>query len=386
MTTTRLAAGFLRLQPSLLHKDPGQFPYHLSREVGWDAELVYWTEAPITLHEPIDYTRWVRLVNVSVSPSRARHTVMFLDYLRRRARDIDVLLVYHLTSESLFNLSLYKALNPRGIAVLKLDMDHRALAGFEPAPLVSKRAALMRLFAATPLDFCIIETQRMYEGLRPHLERMGHALHVLPIGVDCTERVDIDRVLEAKENIVLTAGRLGMEQKNAELLLCAMERLPSTILGDWQFWFVGTRTPEFEAQLNEVQRRRPDLARRLVVVDFVTSREELSALYRRSRVFCLTSRWESFGIVLGEAAFEGCYLITTDVGAAPELTLQGQHGQVVPSEDTGALARALERVMTGATPTAEPARRVHEHVKTHFNWPSVARRFASLVEDRRGKR
>jgi glycosyltransferase involved in cell wall biosynthesis len=348
--------------------------------------LVYWTEQAITLHEPVDYTRWVRLVNVSVSPSRPRHTVMFLDYLRRRARDLDVLLVYHLTSESLFNLSLYKALNPRGVAVLKLDMDHRALAGFEQAPLLSKRGALMRLFATTPLDFCIIETESMGARLRPHFERMGHPLHVLPIGVDCSDPVDIDRVLATKEKLVLTAGRLGMEQKNAELLLDAMERLPEAVMGDWMFWFVGTRTPEFDTRLADFKRRRPELAARLVVKEFISSREELSALYQRARIFCLTSRWESFGLVLGEAAWAGCYLVSTDIGAAPELTKQGRHGQLVPNEDAGALARALERVMTGKTPTADSARWAHHHVKEQFSWPAIARRLGALVEQHRRNR
>ena len=379
MSGLRIASGFLRMQPMQLHKDVGQLPFHLARELGWSSQLVYWMEREEPLIEPDDFARYVRRVPVSISPSRARHTAMFLNYLRRHARELDVLLVYHLTSESLFNIALYKALNPRGVAVLKLDMDSRGLVGFAPSPLLSKRRALLSLFAKTPLDFLIIETEPMYRALLPYMQRVGHPMHVLPIGIDCGEPVDLDAVLPAKKNVVLTAGRLGNLQKHTELLVDAMERLDPKSLGDWEFWFVGTRTPEFEARLDSLRRARPDLAARLVVRDFIASREELSALYRKTRVYCLTSRWESFGIVLGEAAYFGCYLLTTDVGAASAMTGGGQHGQLVPVEDTGRFTRALEGLLTGAIPTEAGARWAHANVRDHYNWPTVARQFADLV-------
>ncbi|MBI5482370.1 MAG: glycosyltransferase [Deltaproteobacteria bacterium] len=386
MTALRLAAGFLRMQPNLLHKDVGQLPLHLSRELGWPSDLVYWMEEDFDLIVPPDYSRWVRRVPVSVSPSRARHTLMFLNYVRRHARSIDVLLVYHLTSESLFNIALYKALNPRGVAVLKLDMDHRALVGFEPSPLLSKRRALMKLFASSPVDLLTIETEWMYERLLPHVTRMGHELHVLPIGVDCEDPIDIQPVVAAKENVVLTAGRLGTVQKNAEQVLEAIERLRAETLGDWQFWFVGTRSAGFDDRLARLLRRRPEFAARIQTRDFVSSREELSAIYRRARVFCLTSRWESFGIVLAEAAYNGCYLVSTDVGAAPELTDRGQQGQLVPVEDAGGLAQALERIITGSVRTESAALWAHSNVKTNYNWPKVARRLGDLVDRCRSRR
>ncbi len=382
----RIAAGFLRMQPAQLHKDVGQFPLQLARELGWQSELVYWMPTQVPLNEPEGFARWVRRVPVSYSPSRARHTLMFWRYLVEAARRIDVLLVYHLTSESLGNIALYKALNPRGVAVLKLDMDHRGLAAFEQSEVLSKRWALMHLFAKTPADFLIVETVGIYERLRPHVQRMGHRLHVVPVGIDCSERFDVEQVLREKEDVVLTAGRLGGVQKNNEQLLCAIEQLSPGVLGKWQFWFVGDRAPEFEARVRELRRRRPDLERHLVLREFVSSRAELAEVYRRARVYCLTSRWESFAIVLGEAAFNGCYLVSTDVGAARMLTREGHDGDVLPVEDTAALVRSLEGILTGSTRTEEAARRAHENVRDNFDWPVVARQFAELVHRYRSGR
>jgi glycosyltransferase involved in cell wall biosynthesis len=368
------------MEPSLLHKDVGQLPLHLARETGWHSDLVYWMDRPFEIDRPEGYDATVRRVAVSVSPSRARHTLGFLDYVRRHARQTDVVLTYHLTSESLLNLSLYKALNPRGIAVLKLDMDHRGLVGFEERPRLTKRAALMRLFRHTPIDLLLIESESMFQKLKPHTDALGHDLRLLPNGFDGPGTAADESLLADKEDIVLTVGRLGTEQKNTEQLLAAVERLPGEALGNWQFWFVGSRTPTFDARLDALRARRPDLDRRFVVRDFVSSRDELARLYRRARVFCLTSRWESFGLVLVEAARFGCYIISTDVGAAPELCGHGVHGQLVPVGDTGRLTAALERVLTRRVDTNDSARWVHENAVRNYSWPHLARRFAEWIE------
>lgn len=386
MTALRLASGFLELRPNQIYKDEGQLPYVLARELGWSSELVYWVREQLELIEPSDYERWVRKVPVSVSPSRARHTLGFLRHLLHRARDIDVLLVWHLTSESVLNATVYKALNPRGTAVLKLDMDHRALAAFDGSPLLSKRGALRRLFEAAPFDFLTIESQGMYRQLLPFLEAAGHRLHVVPIGIDCSQPLDIDQVLARKENIVLTAGRLGIPQKDNQLLLRAVERLPPSVLGDWQFWLVGSRTPELQFDLEALLARRPDLATHLVLRDFVASREELSALYRRAKVYCLTSRWESFAIVLGEAAYHGCYVMSTDVGVGPEVTDGGKAGTLLRSGDVEGLVKALTEVLAGRVDTARGGRWAHHHSRATYDWPVVARRFASLVDEHRARR
>lgn len=375
-----MACGFLEMLPVQIHKDVGQIPYHLARELGWSCQLVYWMKENHEIVEPGDYGRFVRNVSVSVGHSRRRRLWLFLQYLRRNSKDIDVLLLYHLTSESILYASVYKLLNPRGVAVLKLDMDYRGLSAFDGSGLLSKRGALMRLFQAAPFSFITIETERMYRDLVGHVSDMGHRLHVFPIGIDCSEPVEIEAVLAKKQNIVLTAGRLGVEQKNNQLLLDALDALPPSALGDWEFWFVGSMTPEFKADLGRLRGRRPDLAKRIVVRDFVTSREDLAGIYKRARVYCLTSRWESFAIVLAEAAYYGCYLLSTDVGAASALTQDGRSGQLVRGEDATGLARALAGILSGSTPTEASARDAHRHVKANYDWPAVVRQFADLVQ------
>lgn len=380
---TRFVCAFPEMLPMLIFKDVGQIPYHLARELGWQCELVYWMKSSLELIAPSDYESWVRRVSLGVSPSRARRTWLFLKYLALHSKKIDVLLLYHFTSEAILYALAYKAMNPRGVAVLKLDMDHRGLAAFDETRHTLKQRALKRLLATAPFDFLTIETEPMRESLAPHIAALGHELHVFPIGVDCSDSIDIDAVLSAKENILLTAGRLGEMQKNNELLLDALESLDEEILKKWSFWFVGSRTPAFDERLTRLRKQRADLAERIVTRDFVASRQELADIYKRSKVYCLTSRWESFAIVLAEAASYGCYLVSTNVGAAAELTGGGADGTLVTREDVGELAEALRSIFSGVTPTEEPARRAHRHVRASYRWPNVVRRFAALVQHHR---
>ena len=58
-----------------------------------------------------------------------------------------------------------------------------------------------------------------------------------------------------------------------------------------------------QARASETEDLRRELAE---------AKAELEELYRKAAVFALPSRWESFGIVLAEALFEGCYLVGSD--------------------------------------------------------------------------
>jgi len=68
---------------------------------------------------------------------------------------------------------------------------------------------------------------------------------------------------------------------------------------------------------------------------------DVAPLYERSLVVVVPSRGEGFGMVALEAAERGRAAIVSDVGGLPEIVAHGETGLVVPSEDAGALARAI---------------------------------------------
>ena len=74
-------------------------------------------------------------------------------------------------------------------------------------------------------------------------------------------------------------------------------------------------------------------------------RPDLFELYRRADLFVLPSRAECYGHVFCEAMACGLPVVGCDVGAVPELVVDGQNGMLVPPGSPGALAQALRTLI-----------------------------------------
>ncbi len=76
------------------------------------------------------------------------------------------------------------------------------------------------------------------------------------------------------------------------------------------------------------------------------NQSELPALLALADVFVLPSRHEPWGLIVNEAMAAGCaVIVSSDVGAAPDLVQNGVGGFVYPVDDVNALAEALLRVL-----------------------------------------
>jgi len=134
----------------------------------------------------------------------------------------------------------------------------------------------------------------------------------------------------ADDVVVLVAGRL-LPVKGADVLLKAASLVPGVkllIAGDGPL----RGTLETEA------------ARLGVAATFIgfASAARLLEAFAVADLFALTSRRETWGVVVNEAAAAGLPLLLTDtVGAAFDLLEPGANGFRVPAGDTNALAAAL---------------------------------------------
>lgn len=98
--------------------------------------------------------------------------------------------------------------------------------------------------------------------------------------------------------------------------------------------------------------RRPfleDVARRLGVrphVHFVGEAEDIRVPLALMDLFVFTSRWpEAFGLTLVEAMAAGKPVVTTDVGAVPEIIRQGVDGLLFPVDDPLAMAGGITQLL-----------------------------------------
>lgn len=133
-----------------------------------------------------------------------------------------------------------------------------------------------------------------------------------------------------------------------------------------------------------------DLARRLGVDDFVTfsghmSHEDVLHRLHEGDVFVLPSLMESFGGVLLEAMAARLPVVSTRVGAIPEVVEDNLTGLLVPPGDAEALAKALVRVLTDqalADRLSSNAYKVAAHSGV-FSWERFAERHLDVYRSAR---
>ena len=137
--------------------------------------------------------------------------------------------------------------------------------------------------------------------------------------------------------VVVAAGRLA-DAKNYPLLIDAMavlrERVPARL------FILGTGELEPSLRLRIAERNLSDA---VVLCGFQSNPWKYIA---RADVFALTSQYEGFGNVLVEAMACGVAVVATRSPGTLEIVSVGIDGLLVDRHEAGAVAKALERILT----------------------------------------
>jgi glycosyltransferase involved in cell wall biosynthesis len=115
-------------------------------------------------------------------------------------------------------------------------------------------------------------------------------------------------------------------------------------------------------------------------VRFLGVRADVPAILNASDLFVLSSRWEGNPMSVMEAMAAGLPVVSTAVGGVPELVQEGVTGLLVPPDDAGALAQAMQALVD------DPARRqamgaaARQHAIAHFDIRHTVRMYEELYE------
>ena len=362
------------------HKEVGMIPAMVQRHPDWETAILAFKHPALTRDKGEDYG--VRVEYISSRPYRKKPTqvLQVILYILRHARTIDVLEFIHLERRKALFALAFKLRNPRGKVFLKLDSDTERIG--HQLPLHSSR--IVRDLVLWPkrsllrrADIIGVETTRMRSLLCASWSHLKAKIHYLPSGVLpemyplCTGNVPL-----AKKNVILTVGRIGSEQKNNEALLRAFIALRRS---DWSLRFVGPCTEAFKRTVDRAKEAHPELRDTVEIVGPIWDRHTLLQEYRDASIFCLTSTYGSFELVLVEAAAMQCSIVTYDVGVARDLVTNEEWGAVIPVGDETSLVRALasETQRWDAAPRDLSALR--DHALTRFNWATVGEKLLSLI-------
>lgn len=353
---------FIKTENVHLLKDVGMIPYFLHKKYGWDCVIA-------THQNSADYPYLANEVQgLKLDFVKHTHLGKIFDgirYLKAHAKEIDVLNLYHLNLSTYFYELAFRKYNRIGKIYLKLDMN---LVGLKTC-LAKDLRGMIKQASIRRADVVSVETTVLQRELVKHFGQK--IIHITNGYYDQMTSLQSEEVLPfKKENVILTVGNLGTKEKATDVLLAAFAK--SAPRHDWTLKLIGPVTEQFQPQITEFYRQYPQLKERVQFLGSIQDKERLMHEYRKAKVFTLPSRSESFGIVLVEAASQGCYLITTDmVPAGYDVNGNGRFGLVVPANNIDALSNAFENLFTANRLWDKEAEEIAAYTKETFCWDAI---------------
>ncbi|WP_454722532.1 MULTISPECIES: glycosyltransferase family 4 protein [Cupriavidus] len=175
---------------------------------------------------------------------------------------------------------------------------------------------------------------------------------------------------------VLAVGRL-VHAKGFDVLLHAWA-LVAPGHPDWRLEIVGE---------GEERTALESLARELDIAGSVGmpgARPDVESCYRDAAIFCLSSRYEGFGLVLLEAMAFGLPVVSTNCETGPKELLRSEgDALVVPVDDNRALASALSCLIASHDGDNRLGQAARQKAWT-YSPTRIVRRWEPLLEPKRG--
>lgn len=344
-----------RLFPIELEKDVVLVPYYLGKALGYRTDIVCnpTKEACLLIKNLKKIEDRVTFVHKKMASDAFSILCSHVVYLLKNAQHIDVLICFHLKITTILKILLYKILNSRGKAYVKLDTNggREFLIDRFKNPLHRWVRKCLYLKLISNVDVLSCETSIAYKTLCVDSNfgsQLKKKLILMPNGFD-EERLQLTGIIERsyakKEKLMVTVGRLGSLPKNTEMFLRALSKVN---LKEWKVALIGPMEDNLKPLMTTFFKQYPDKLESVEFIGAIYDKKTLWEYYNRARVFVFTSRWESYGLVLNEAKRFRNYIISTDVGAANDLLENGRYGNLVGQDDAEALALQLQKIVDGA--------------------------------------
>jgi glycosyltransferase involved in cell wall biosynthesis len=176
---------------------------------------------------------------------------------------------------------------------------------------------------------------------------------------------------ERKGNKLIHVSSLDPVQKNPSLLFQAFAEL-SKWKKEIQLHIVSDG--DFSIFKEEIVQLKID---QQIVFHGMLEAKEIAAQLQNSDLFVLTSRFETFGVVLIEAISCGLPVISTNVGGVKEI-VPIEHGQLVPSENIEELVSAIKEQFSRLN--EYNSNEMHLRAIENFSYQAIGKKFSAIYE------
>lgn len=360
-----------------LVKDVGQIPFHMHKEFNYDSKIVtikndkkysYLDDEVDGLK--IDFISRVKIFKINLG---------VIIYLIKNAKKIDILHQFHIRNYTLLYAKIYKIFNKNGINYIKADANEKVLINNKNI-FKKKYLKIIEKY----IDLISFETKELTSLVKEKYPLLENKFFYITNGVDDNyiKNLSLDDFdYSKKENIILYVARIGTYQKNTELFLNSLANID---LKDWKVHIIGEIEKEFELFINKYFDKNKNLKDKLIFKGSISNREEIYEYYSKSKVFCLSSRYEGFPLVFPEAIYFGNYIITTDVSGAKDITDNEKYGTIVKdfSEDNYSLA--IEELINSNTLNSKLCNEIRTFSKNNYTWKNIVKNLEEALNRRIG--
>ena len=259
-----------------LTKDCGLIPYILHKNYGMNVSMVG------TSDNIEDYPSRDLVPGLKFVPLHDADLNRKMEYIINHIAEIDILLLYGAYSSNMAMATIYKELRHDGLVYVSLDINSGWLAK------IDTETELFKSFLEN-VDIMSASGSDMAKYLT---YKWGREIIYISNGfINLIGDSYITRKFKDKENIILTVGRLGTNQKATDVLLKGFA-LSAHILDGWKLKLIGSVEEDFKSYINDYFEEYPGLSDRVIFTGPISDKKVLADEYEKSKIFALTSRWE----------------------------------------------------------------------------------------------
>jgi glycosyltransferase involved in cell wall biosynthesis len=231
----------------------------------------------------------------------------------------------------------------------------------------------------------IAPTQTIAEVIREHTGHVPYtisngmdleAFHPQPAAPDEHQTLCAKYGLDPRLPIILHVGQLNV-QKRVDMVVRAVAQVMQNT--NAQLLVIGDGKQR-KALIRLAHRL--GIHRRSVFAGYVSTADDLSAIYRLASVFVTASEIETQGLVLLEAMASGLPVVAVRATCIPEIVHDGINGYLAPIKDVNTLALRIEQVLRNPRDMGKAARAIaqgHTFAATLRKHEAL---YTGLLEDR----
>ncbi|MCM1231778.1 MAG: glycosyltransferase [Ruminococcus flavefaciens] len=353
------------------------FPYMESVHFNKDVGLI-----PKTMSIYYDYDSYIAAYynegtnfdcedHVSLMYIEKKYTIEKLNVARfviLHAKEIDVLNTYHLSlAETILWIIPYKLINSHGKTYLKLDLSTHYIKDY----IDSKVLLWARRLVLPFWDLISGESRKICSIMNKYY---ANKIRYIPNGFYWEQSL---LPIAPRNNTILHVSRMGTTPKNTELLLQAFAGTCDK--HNWHLKLIGTMEPDFLTWYQKFISEN-NLESRIIYAGEIGERGKLQMEYLQSKIFILTSLWESFGITMIEALSQGCYLIATDsIDSIDDIIANEAIGKKCKNNDINSVSTSILEGINYLTNNEKTYEYRMHYANEKYNWEKICGEIETLL-------